>query len=85
MAKHCPRKAKAACRLTRKETPMLRFDVAVLLASLALAAFMNAAAENADTVLFNGKVVTVDKEIFPSARRLRSAMAACSRPAPPPR
>ena len=42
---------------------MPRFDLAVLLASLALAASMNAAAaESADTVLFNAKVVTVDKD-----------------------
>ena len=41
---------------------MPRFDLAILLASLALAAMNAAAAENADTVLFNGKVVTVDKD-----------------------
>jgi len=42
---------------------MPRLELAAILASLALAAAANAAcAEGAETVLFNGKVVTVDKD-----------------------
>jgi predicted amidohydrolase YtcJ len=42
---------------------MPRLDCAAILAGLALAAFVtSAAAETADTVLFNGKIVTVDKD-----------------------